>query len=171
MSARRPSRCNPGPACIESIPEANAIAPARTDPPTAVKGRSMPTSRLPLLRTALALTLSTAAALAHALDVTPYTAAALSSAQAAGKPVAVHFHAEWCGTCKQQEKAIAQLKGEPGLDVTLLVADYDKEKALRKALKVQSQSTLVVFRGKDERARLGGDTDPARLRAALKAAL
>jgi thioredoxin 1 len=129
------------------------------------------TTARPFLRTALALVLSAAAALAQALEVKPYTAQALAEAQSAGKPVAVHFHADWCGTCKQQEKAIAQLKGESGLDVTLLIADYDKEKDLRKALKVRSQSTMVVFRGKDEKARLGGDTEAAKFRAALKAAL
>ncbi|MCE2688556.1 MAG: thioredoxin family protein [Rubrivivax sp.] len=129
------------------------------------------TTTRPFLRTALALALGVAATLAQALEVKPYTAQALAEAQAAGKPVAVHFHADWCGTCKQQEKAIAQLKGESGLDVTLLIADYDKEKELRKALKVRSQSTMVVFRGKEEKARLGGDTEPAKFRAALKAAL
>jgi thiol:disulfide interchange protein len=129
------------------------------------------TTARPLLRTALALVLSATAALAQALEVKPYTAQALADAQAAGKPVAVHFHADWCGTCKQQEKAIAQLKGESGLDVTLLIADYDKEKDLRRAMKVRSQSTMVVFRGKEEKARLGGDTEPAKFRAALKAAL
>jgi thioredoxin-like negative regulator of GroEL len=85
--------------------------------------------------------------------------------------VAVHFHADWCGTCKQQEKAIAQLQAEKGLDVLLLVADYDKEKALRKTLRVRSQSTMVVFRGKDERARLAGDTSAEKFRTALRAAL
>lgn len=129
------------------------------------------TTARPFLRTALALVLSATVALAQALEVKPYTAQALAQAQAAGKPVAVHFHADWCGTCKQQEKAIAQLKGESGLDVTLLIADYDKEKDLRKALKVRSQSTMVVFRGKEEKARLGGDTEAAKFRAALKAAL
>lgn len=124
-----------------------------------------------LARTLAAAAFALGATLAQALEVKPYSADALAAAQAAGKPVAVHFHADWCGTCKQQEKAIAQLKGESGLDVLLLVADYDKEKELRRAMKVRSQSTMVVFRGKDERARLGGDTEPGKFRQALRAAL
>lgn len=129
------------------------------------------TTARPFLRTALALVLSATVALAQALEVKPYTAQALAQAQAAGKPVAVHFHADWCGTCKQQEKAIAQLKGDSALGMTLLVADYDKEKDLRRALKVRSQSTMVVFRGREEKARLSGDTEPAKFRTALRAAL
>ena len=39
---------------------------------------------------------------AQALDIQPYTATALQQAQAAGKPVAVHFHADWCSTCVNQ---------------------------------------------------------------------
>lgn len=126
---------------------------------------------LTLLRGVAATVLLTAAGLAQALTVQPFSAQALAAAQQAGKPVAVHFHAEWCPTCKQQEKAIETLKAEPGLDITLLVADYDKEKDLRKAMKVRSQSTLVVFKGSEEKARLAGDTAADKIRAALKAGL
>jgi thioredoxin 1 len=123
------------------------------------------------LRPLLATALFASATWAQALTLAPYTPQALADAQQAGKPVAVHFHAEWCPTCKQQEKALAQLKTEAGLDITVLVADYDNVKDLRKAMKVRSQSTLVVFRGTEERARLGGDTAADKIRAALKTAL
>ena len=123
------------------------------------------------MRAGLAAVLAGWTLLAQALEVKPYSEQALAAAQAAGQPVAVHFHAEWCGTCKQQEKAIAQLQGDKSLGVLLLVADYDKEKALRKTLRVRSQSTMVVFRGKDERARLAGDTSAEKFRTALRAAL
>ena len=33
-------------------------------------------------------------ALSHALEIKPYTAAALAQAQKANKPVAIHFHAD-----------------------------------------------------------------------------
>lgn len=124
-----------------------------------------------LLRSLAALTLALNASWALALDIKPYSADALAQAQAAGKPVAVHFHADWCPTCKQQEKALAQLKAEPGLDLTVLVATYDDEKPLRKAMNVRVQSTFVVFKGKDEKARLAGDTAVDKIRSALKAAL
>jgi thioredoxin 1 len=119
----------------------------------------------------LALVLAGLSSLAQALTIEPYTAQALAAAQAAGRPVAVLFHADWCGTCKQQDKAFSQLKTEAGLDMVLLVADYDREKDLRRNLNVRSQSTLVVFRGSAEKTRVGGETDPAKLRAALRTAL
>ena len=123
------------------------------------------------IRTLATTTLLAAASWAQALTITPYSAQALAAAQQAGKPVAVHFHADWCPTCKQQEKALTQLKAEPGLDISVLVADYDLEKDLRKAMKVRMQSTLVVFKGNEEKARLAGDTAPDKIRAVLKAAL
>ena len=115
--------------------------------------------------------LVSAAALAHALDLKPYTAAALAESQAAGKPVALHFHADWCPTCLAQEKVLHGLKAEPGLDLTVLVANYDTEKALKRQFKVNAQSTLVVLRGQKESARLVGETSAAGIRAALKSAL
>ena len=123
------------------------------------------------IRTLAATALFAAATLAQALTIAPYSAPALAAAQQAGQPVAVHFHADWCPTCKQQEKALAQLKAEPGLDITVLVANYDLEKELRKAMKVRTQSTMVVFKGSEEKARLAGDTAPDKIRAALKAGL
>lgn len=124
---------------------------------------------LPIL---LLLSLLLGAPLARALDIQPYTVAGLQQMQAAGKPVAVHFHADWCPTCKAQERAFREIKDDPALkDVTLLIAHYDDERDLRKALNVRSQSVIVVFRGSKETARVGGETKPAKLKAALATAL
>jgi len=118
------------------------------------------------------LLLLTVSGLARALDVQPYTANALQQAQSAGKPVAVHFHADWCATCKAQEQAFNSLRGDPKLkDITLLVANYDKERELKKAMNVRSQSVVVVFKGSQETARIGGETKPEKIRAALVTAL
>ena len=111
------------------------------------------------------------AAFAHALDIKPYTAEALAEAQKADKPVALHFHADWCPTCKAQEKVLQTLKSEPGLDLTVLVANYDTEKALKQRFNVRGQSTFVVFRGEKERGRVVGETSAAGIRTVLKTAL
>lgn len=42
--------------------------------------------------------------------------------------------------------------------VTILEADFDKEVALKRALKVSQQSTFVVFKGGREVARSTGQT-------------
>lgn len=121
------------------------------------------------LRTVFAgVALAGLAPVAFALDIQPYSAERLAALQTGGKPVAVHFHAEWCGTCKTQEKALQTIKAEGSLpQVTLLVADYDKEKDLRRKMKVAAQSTLVVFKGNNEVARVGGETATDKLKGAL----
>lgn len=108
---------------------------------------------------------------AQALEIQPYTPAALSTAQQAGKPVALHFHADWCPTCRAQEKSFQGLKADKELDLTLLVVDYDKERELKKQLNVRAQSTVIVYKGAKETARSGGETDAAKLKALLKSAL
>ena len=122
-------------------------------------------------RLALAASLLLATTLSHALTVVPYTPAALAAAQKADAPLVLHFHAGWCPTCRAQDKAFEALKADPGLKLTLMEVDYDKEKALERQLRVNAQSTLVVFHGPTERSRSTGETDPARLKAILQGAL
>lgn len=121
-----------------------------------------------LLATALLLF----SGLVRALEIEPYTAAGFQQLQAAGKPVALHFHADWCPTCKAQGRAFREIKDDPQLkDMTLLVADYDDERDLKKAMNVRAQSVVIVFRGAMETARSGGETKPAKLKALLMSAL
>ncbi len=114
------------------------------------------------------LTISTGAA---ALTIEPYSTATFAKAQADGKPVVLHFHADWCPTCRAQQKSLDTLKAEPKLDVTVLTVNYDTETELKKQFKVRGQSTFIAFKGKDERGRLLGGTSVDDVRGVLKAAL
>lgn len=116
-----------------------------------------------------AIALLAASNLALALDIQPYSADALAALQKADKTVALHFHASWCPTCRAQEKVFGGWQGDATVPGTLLVVDYDRERALKQQLGVRSQSTVIVYRGSVEKTRLGGETEPARLRAALAA--
>jgi thiol-disulfide isomerase/thioredoxin len=115
------------------------------------------------------LVLAAAASVAAEL---PFNKAAFDKALAEGKPVVVDFAASWCPTCKQQ-KPIVQglLKDARRKPLTLFVADFDKEEALKKQLNVTMQSTLVAFKGGKEVARSTGQTDKAELGALLDKAL
>ena len=123
-----------------------------------------------ITRTIATALLLTASAASFALDIKPYSPQALSAEQQAGRPVTLHFHADWCPTCRAQDKVLQQWKGDASVPGTLLVVDYDKEKELRKQLGVRMQSTLIVYRGSVEKARVAGETDADKLRAAVLSA-
>jgi thioredoxin len=103
---------------------------------------------------------------------TPFNQAQFDSMRAAGKPVALVFHADWCPTCRAQAPVLKQLLQTPDLKaVTLFVANFDTEKALKHSLGVTQQSTIIVFKDGKESARSTGDTQQASLAALLHHAI
>ncbi|RMH87759.1 thioredoxin [Lysobacter pythonis] len=109
---------------------------------------------------------------ASALEIKPFSPDAFAEIQQQGKPVAVHFHANWCPTCIRQAKSLNGLKTDPQLqNMTVLVADYDQEKDLRKNMKVRSQSIIVVFKGTQEITRVNGKTRADDIKAELVKAM
>ncbi len=124
-----------------------------------------------LVSAASALALVLLAGLASAAEV-PFDQAQFDSAKAAGRPVAVVFHANWCPTCRAQAPLLKHLAQQPEFAaVTLYIADYDTEKRLEKHLGVTKQSTIVVFKAGKEAARSTGDTHEDSLAKLLRRAL
>jgi hypothetical protein len=53
----------------------------------------------------------------------------------------------------------------------VLNIDFDSQKALLRTLRVNQQSTLIVYKGTHELGRSTGDTNPASLEALLAKAI
>ena len=124
-----------------------------------------------LMTAVLSVVLGSFASFAFAAEL-PFNQAQFDAMRSAGKPVAVVFHADWCPTCRAQAPVLRDLAETAALKpLTLYVANFDTEKALKRSLGVTQQSTIVVFKGRKEIARSTGDTQRDRLDALLKQAV
>jgi thiol-disulfide isomerase/thioredoxin len=98
---------------------------------------------------------------AMANDFKPFTKQAYGEAMAAGKTTIVFFHAPWCPVCRAQEpKVLARLNGD-FKHVVAFKVDYDTNQDLRREMKVDRQSTLILSQGMKEVARLSYKSDDA----------
>ena len=102
----------------------------------------------------------------------PYTQDKLDALNRSGKPALVFIHADWCPTCRAQDAVLEKLLPTNEFKpITTLLVDFDTQKPVVKAFGVQYQSTLIVFKGGKEVARVTGETDRDRIAALLRKAL
>lgn len=124
---------------------------------------------------AAALATTTALALASHVPAAasqPFDQAAFAAAQAAGKPIMIHVTAPWCSTCKAQAPILGRLLDEPRFkNLVAFDVDFDTQKDLLREFKVRFQSTMIVFKGKEEIGRSSGDTNPGSIETLLNSAI
>ena len=93
---------------------------------------------------------------------------AFEAAQVAGKPILIEVTAPWCPTCKAQAPILSRLKGEARFkNLASFKIDFDSQKDLLRKFNVQKQSTLIVFKGKQEAGRSTGDTNASSIEQLL----
>ena len=115
------------------------------------------------------LTFFSAASIALAGDIKPFSQQAFEQLTKQGKPVVLDISAPWCPTCKQQKPVVDALMKQPAYkNVTVLTVDFDTSKPALKQFKVSQQSTLVAFKGSTEVGRSVGDTTPAGIEGLIK---
>lgn len=92
-----------------------------------------------------------------------YTPGMVRERLAAGETVLVDFAADWCSTCRRQERILEELRTEnPNYSdaITFIRVDWDVygRGELVSDLRIPRRSTLVLLRGDQELGRLVADT-------------
>ena len=112
-----------------------------------------------------------AASIATAAEL-PFNQEAFDELRNSGKPSVIHVYATWCGTCKVQASIVMPMLAEPEFaPLTLLKADFDKEKGLIEALGVSDRSTFVAFKGMTEVGRSVADMNKESIASLLRRTL
>lgn len=108
---------------------------------------------------------------AHAVGE-PYTQEKLDALNKAGKPALVFIYADWCPTCKAQDKMLGELlPTEEFKGITTLRVNFDAQKPVVRAFGVRYQSTLIVFKNGKEVGRMTAETDRGRIAELLRKTL
>lgn len=88
---------------------------------------------------------------------------------ATGKSILLHVTAPWCGACRLQKPIVAKLLATPEYSaITKVDVDFDSQKDVLRKFRVQTQATMLIFKGGTETNRLIGVTDASAIASFLK---
>jgi thioredoxin 1 len=123
-----------------------------------------------LLLTAFAVPLTARSAIA--MPFAEYQADGFVKLLSSGNPIVVHVHADWCTVCRAQMPVMDRvLAGAAYKNVRAVRVNFDREKKFLADYKVVRQSTIIIFKGGKEIARLSYDSDPERIEQTLARAV
>ena len=88
-------------------------------------------------------------------------------AKALGKTVVVNSYEVWCGTCSKQTKILNQAEKE-FKDIVFLSYEQSKNKDIAQKLDIKFWTTIVVYKGNTEVARIIGQTDKKTIYSAIQ---
>ena len=122
---------------------------------------------------AIALSTLPFAALADMVDYKP---GLIQSLLDDGKTVFVDFGADWCTTCKRQERVINGLRADNSAydaAMTFVHVDWDDygRSDITKDYAIPRRSTLLVLRGADELGRIVAGTRESDIKALMEMGL
>jgi len=89
------------------------------------------------------------------------------NAKASGKTVVINSYEVWCGTCSKQTKILNQAEKE-FKDIIFLSYEQSKNKNIAQLLGIKFWTTIVVYKGDYEIARIVGQTDKEIIYSAIQ---
>ena len=98
---------------------------------------------------------------------TNFTTEIFEEAKASGKTIVVNSYEVWCGTCSKQTKILIQAKKE-FKDIIFLSYEQSKNKNIAQLLGIKFWTTIVVYKGNNEIARIVGQTDKEIIYSAIQ---
>ena len=98
-----------------------------------------------------------------------YTPGLIKEALDEGKTVFVDYAADWCGTCKRQERVINSLRQEnPAYDAAMVFVRVDWDEFgnhdVSTSRNIPRRSTLLVLKGDKELGRIVAGTSTAKIK-------
>jgi len=89
------------------------------------------------------------------------------NAKVSGKTIVVNSYEIWCATCSKQTKILDQAEKE-FTDIVFLSYEQSKNKGIAQKLGIKFWTTIVVYKGHDEVARIVGQTDKETIYSAIQ---
>lgn len=116
---------------------------------------------------AMALALLMTSVSAHAVEgAMTYNSDAFQKAQQANKMIVVDVYKDGCGTCAKQKPALEAARDKYP-DAAFFRVDFANDKKAVKKFSAIKQSTIIVFKGTEEKARLLGETNQEKILAMI----
>ena len=88
-------------------------------------------------------------------------------AKASGKTIVINSYEVWCGTCGKQTKILDQAEKE-FKDIIFLSYEQSKNENIAKQLGIKFWTTIVIYKGNNEVARIVGQTNKKIIYAAIQ---
>ena len=88
-------------------------------------------------------------------------------AKASGKTIVINSYEVWCGTCGKQTKILDQAE-KKFKDIIFLSYEQSKNENIAKQLGIKFWTTIVIYKGDNEVARIVGQTNKKIIYAAIQ---
>ena len=88
-------------------------------------------------------------------------------AKESGKTIVINSYEDWCGTCSKQTKILDQAEKE-FKDIVFLSYEQSKNENIAKQLGIKFWTTIVIYKGDNEVARIVGQTNKKIIYAAIQ---